>query len=278
MTVRDDVPPWIFHWNPRKPVFPGRLGRLIPLRRRVNNFGDLLGPRIVRLLMQQRGAVDLGLEAPRRLFSVGSVLHFAADDDIVWGSGVNGKVSQSSLGFERLDVRAVRGPRTAAILRDKGIAVPEVYGDPALLLRDLDQDFAGWSLDKRHKITIVPNLNDLSTLGRTADVLDPRGRVDDCLERIARSEVVVASSLHGIILGELAGAKVVPFRATREHIFKYDDYYEGTGRARPEFAPDLDSALDLAAGAASVSDPLKNWDARALLDAFPWDALTTGRE
>lgn len=37
----------------------------------------------------------------------------------------------------KLDVRAVRGPVTRAILMDYGYSVPEVYGDPAIIMPEI---------------------------------------------------------------------------------------------------------------------------------------------
>lgn len=69
-----------------------------------------------------------------KLLSIGSVMHFAKDNDSIWGTGINGKINESHLKFKNLDVRAVRGPRTREFLMGRGIMVPEIYGDPGLLL------------------------------------------------------------------------------------------------------------------------------------------------
>lgn len=267
------VPDWVFHWNPLKPVVPGRIGRKLPVRRRVNNFGDLLGPRIVTSLLTQAGAADHGMPEGRRLFSVGSVMHYATDGDVIWGSGINGKIPMAKMGFTSLDVRAVRGPRTAKQLRERGIAVPDIFGDPALLIPTLDARLKKWSSEKRYEVTIVPNLNDMKSFRGIPNVLDPRSPLDFCMERIARSEVVLASSLHGIVLGEIAGAVVVPFLANHEPLFKYDDYFEGTGRDRPDFAPDLDSARQRVAKHSIPTGPFDYWKPQPLLQAFPWDTI-----
>ena len=48
----------IVHFNPKRRVFKGKLGRLIPIKRPVNNFGDLLGPEIVRFILTQANLLN----------------------------------------------------------------------------------------------------------------------------------------------------------------------------------------------------------------------------
>ena len=88
---------------------------------RPENVGDRFGPVILdQLAAGLRGPLD---PTPhRRVLSVGSVLHFAELGDIVWGSGVNGKIVPDALPAW-LDVRAVRGPYTRAALLACGIPV-----------------------------------------------------------------------------------------------------------------------------------------------------------
>jgi pyruvyltransferase len=177
----------LFSWNPFRPVLPTRLGPRIPWRRPVNNFGDLLGPAIVRMMLKRRG-LGTHSKVPVRLLSVGSCLHFAQDADVVWGSGVNGKVPIESHTARILDVRAVRGPRTRSFLVERGINVPEVYGDPALLQPLLMPELL--SVPKKYTVTVVPNFNDLKlnpAWRLSAKALNPCSGLAHCLQRIAAS-------------------------------------------------------------------------------------------
>lgn len=258
--------PRVFSWNPRRPVFRGRLGARVPLRRRVNNFGDLLGPLVVELMLRERGAAPAPSGSPVTLFSVGSVLHFAADGDVVWGAGVNGKVDRSAHTFRRLDVRAVRGPLSRAFLESAGIPAPEVYGDPALLLPGLMPGLRRVAATRTHRLTVVPNLNDVHLHGPTAaDTLHPRSPLRECLRRIAQSELVVGSSLHGIIVAESLGVPARLVRSRAEHTFKYEDYYAGTGR--PDFSP----ADSVAEAVRLGGEPAPRWSPGPLRQAFPYD-------
>lgn len=254
----------IVHWNPLRPVFRGRVGKLVPVKRQVGNFGDMLGPMIVERMRERLGlAVAVGLP-DRRLLSVGSILQYARNGDVVWGSGINGKVDPPWAAIDTLDIRAVRGPRTRARLLEHGFTVPEVYGDPALLLPELYPELSDWALEpKRYPVTVVPNLHDVAANAGRPNVVSPRAPVWRVLERIARSELVVGSSLHGIIVAESLGIPARLVAPARENLFKYRDYYESTGRDVVPLASTVDAAI--AAGGA----PGLRWDPAPLREAFP---------
>ncbi|WP_367652612.1 polysaccharide pyruvyl transferase family protein [Rhodococcus pyridinivorans] len=192
----------------------------------------------------------------------------AREGDCIWGSGVNGKVSDSEYGFRNLDVRAVRGPLTRDFLLARGINVAETYGDPGLLLPMLFPWLGEIACQKRYDTTIVPNLNDLSMIGHDDRILDPRSPLKVCLERIAQSERVVGSSLHGIIVAESLGIPARLISSSAESPFKYTDYYRGTGRSDYKPAASVEEALELG------GEPPISWDPDPLLRAFPSDLWT----
>jgi pyruvyltransferase len=249
----------LVRWDPVRPR-PAEPGVLAP----VSNFGDLLGPLIVRRLLES--TTDPGSEGSGRLLSVGSVLHFARPGDTVWGSGVNGKIPLGELlDAGRLDVRATRGPYSAAILARHGHAVPAVHGDPALLLPELFPEVAEWATRKRRGTTIVPNMHDHAALAADERTVDPQADLWSVVRAIAESEFVVGSSLHGVIVAEALGIPARAVRSSAESVFKYDDYFAGTGRWDVELASDVADAERL--GGAGVPE----WDAAALRRSFPAD-------
>ncbi len=229
------------------------------------NFGDYLASAVVnRMLAAQEIVADEPVEAPAKLFSVGSILHFARDDDVVWGSGRNGKIADESHAFTRLDVRAVRGPLTRRFLLERGIAAPEVYGDPALLLpRLFPKRFRRAPVPG--KIGIVPNLNDLGVIAR-ADIIDPTGRWDRVIDEILSCEMVVASSLHGLIVADAFGIPAAHVRLSdAEADFKYIDYHEGAGRSEYWSSTSIEEAISR-----GPLPPL-SFDSAPLQAAFPYD-------
>jgi pyruvyltransferase len=247
----------VFNWNPPRPVVRGRLGNALPKFGRINNFGDVLGPVVVKSLAGARPSAT-----PRRLLAVGSILHFASDGDVVWGSGVNGKISLAEIRVTELDVRAVRGPLTRQVLLDRKIHVPEIYGDPGLLAPSLLG--IKKAREATQEITALPNLHDISLWRRRTGFLDPRRPYRVIIETIARSKLVVTSSLHGAVIADALQVPVALVRPSVESAFKYEDYYEGTGRSLPPMSDGFDRALE------SPAPPLV-WDPADLLEAFPRD-------
>lgn len=257
----------LFAWNERKSGLPLAITERLPiaLGRRVNNFGDLLGPVIVQRLLASHGIIPDSAVADRRLLSIGSVLHFARDNDVIWGTGVNGKIPDSHYLFQSLDVRAVRGPRTRAFLNARGIEAPTIFGDPALLLPDVMPELVALSAHKRFDYTVVPNLNDLRAYEKTPHLLNPRSPVEVCLRRIAQSEMVIGSSLHAIIVAESLGIPAQRVASSVEEGFKYEDYYLGTGRTQVRVASTVSEALEIG----GAPEPIV--DRHALVNAFPFD-------
>lgn len=254
----------VVRWNPPRPdATTGEVSR-------INNFGDLIGPLIVAQLVEGH-AVAAPTATPERprLLAVGSVLHLAEDYDLVWGSGVNGKVSRSEMSAKHLDIRAVRGPLSGDILRSRGHSVPVTYGDPALLLPLLFPQTALWALTKTRSMTVIPNFNDMSAFD-PADpaVLSPRTDLWTLVRAIAESEFVVGSSLHAIIIAEALGVPARPITSAAEHYLKYFDYFAGTGRSHVVLATDVEEAIKL--GGVRSGSP----DLEGLLRSFPADLWT----
>lgn len=232
------------------------------------NFGDYLSTVIVDRCLRTSG-FTLADEVPRnaRLLAIGSILHYARNGDVIWGSGLNGRAGQDDLNpkVQHLDIRAVRGPRTQEIMRRRGLTVPDIFGDPALLIPHL---FSGRFQRRSTRPWIfVPNLHDISLVDpSSSNIISPLGSWNRRIEAILEAELVLASSLHGIIVAEAFG---IPARYVRlsdaEALFKYHDYYEGTGRFAVEFASSIEEGREMG-GAACLE-----FNHQPLMDAFPVD-------
>lgn len=252
----------VVHWNPIRSGAP------------VANFGDVLGPAIVSRLVGS-SARTVAPDGPA-LLSVGSILHLAPERSVVWGSGVNGKMLAATKDIpDGVAFRAVRGPLTRRFLSGHGFDVPEVYGDPVLLLADVMPELLRVSRAPVRDVLFVPNFNDKDDVSAVAgehelETLDSQDHVDSVLLQIASSRFVISTSLHAVIVAEALGIPARFVRSAHEHPFKYRDYLAGTGRAFEPIAETVEEALVLG------GQPEPRFDADALLEAFPWELWSSG--
>ena len=235
------------------------------------NIGDYLAFETVNFLLNLKDKHPLDIKTGK-ILSIGSVLHFAENGDTVWGTGRNGKIAEDKHIFSALDVRAVRGPKTKEYLESKGISVPEVFGDPGILaplfypIELLNIIYSGPSED----LLIVPQLNDNNEIyaGYENQLVSPRQLPGNFLGRLTKAKKVIASSLHGIILAEAYGIPAVFFDSgSGENIFKYQDYYQGTGRMEFAVGKTIEECMKLE----TLPIPNIAERQRALVENFPFD-------
>lgn len=158
---------------------------------------------------------------------------------VVWGSGTTGMDASGTMALTdfvpwHLDIRATRGPETE---RKLGVQCG-VYGDPALLASKFWPSPSG----KTHRIGIVPHYADMGSpeLERVrhhfpdAKVISVEGQVDQVVKEIASCEIILSSSLHGLIIADSYGIPnyrlVLGDRLTGGD-FKFRDYSSGIGRS-----------------------------------------------
>ena len=214
-----------------------------------------------------------------KLLSTGSILHFANTGDCIWGSGRNGNISDNLHKFKTIDVRAVRGPLTRDFLQKKGLTVPEIYGDPAILLPIFfGKNIISNDKENRKKFVIVPHMSE-PHINTVADhykkyvdhLVSPRTRPIAFVRKILNADFVISASLHGIILAESYGIPAIYLnRNNAESIFKYNDYYYGTDRSIFHMGKTVEECLEIG------GNPLFDIHAvqKKLLAAFPIDLWT----
>lgn len=196
------------------------------------NFGDYLSKIIIGKIAKTNGFSKMQ-NCSNKLLAVGSILHFAKTDDIIWGSGINGKISLDKLKFTNLNIRALRGPLSQEILKKMSIKTPDIFGDPALLIPNLFPELKHTPI--KNKVTIIPNLNEYEECKKitpkTYKLISPLRHWSYIFSEILSSEIVYTSSLHGLIICEAFKVPVVLFKPFGgETMFKYEDYLEGTSR------------------------------------------------
>lgn len=236
------------------------------------NFGDYLSVKIVERIVNGPVKVipkQLLNKTEKKLLAVGSILYFARENDVVWGSGTNGKnPKRSDYRFSHLDVRAVRGPLTREFLMVMfNIASPEIYGDPALLVPYLFPEFTKQKNPSKEFI-LIPNFGDEKLFPKEEYdfVVYPTEPWDEVIAKILDSNFVIASSLHGLIIAEAFGIPARYLRVTeKEPLLKYQDYYISTNRHNFKYATSIAEALQMG------GEPPIECDLEKLYNAFPFD-------
>jgi len=234
------------------------------------NVGDLLSKVIFRYLLTYMGIQSFqSKRGTKRIAFIGSVIQFLTADAVIYGSGflfeyVAEKFAKKNL---RLDIRAVRGPLTRQKLQEIGYTVPEVYGDPAILLPLFYHPYVA---DIRTDFIVIPHWKTVDKYVKMGyPVLSPL--TDDWqhfIDQIASAKLVIASSLHGLILAEAYGTPAILLNEVeKNNLFKYRDYYLSTGRTEIPSADTVEEALGMPPPALPDLEPLK----QGLLRAFPKD-------
>ncbi|WP_176256920.1 polysaccharide pyruvyl transferase family protein [Derxia lacustris] len=243
----------LFWWDAVDKAFDGQVGKR---RFAIGNFGDIASMEIVERISGIRPQQPKPGE--RKLVSIGSVLHTARDGDVIWGTGVKG----SKMGFEKkvsdLSVHAVRGPLTVDFLRRNGIdtsKIREVFDPGCLipLLYKTEIEAAQAALGgKSRGVRIVPHYRDDLMMRREHfGIVSQFVSVDDTpmglIGNLLGAELVISSSLHGIIFAEALGIPAVWLTSIGgEDSLKFYDYYYGTGRYAVKPAESLEAAFKTA--------------------------------
>lgn len=206
------------------------------------NVGDMLSPVVVQSLLEKN---DIPASAPavrtRHLYAIGSIIDGGYQDAVVWGSGLlRGKDHYWWRRLRKLDIRAVRGPLTRQALLDNGYSCPEVYGAPAILMPLF---YRPADTRKRYAYRVVPHMVYGSAY---PNFLSPHtASWKDFIDGLVQSELVISSSLHGIILAEAYGIPAILLNDHDMNLFKYRDYYYATGRYEIPVAQSVEEALKL---------------------------------
>jgi hypothetical protein len=179
----------------------------------------------------------------KNYITVGSIIKKAMKNSIVWGSGI---IEKNEM-VEKATFLAVRGPKTRNRLLELGYKVPEIYGDPALLLPTLIKDAS----QKKYELGIIPHYVDFDKIHDkfsenkdykvinliTHDVVKTTQEILECKR-------IVSSSLHGVIVPQAYNipALWVKFsdNLSGDNI-KFYDYFESVGiQYEKEFSFDVE--------------------------------------
>ncbi len=168
------------------------------------------------------------------VFGIGSILHFGAKNSLIWGSGL---IDSKSIA-PNAKYFAVRGKHTRNELLNRGYNVPEVYGDPGLLVSKV---FPRKGKSRKFKIGVIPHyveFDDVNNWYLTNNItdeiimIDLRKDIQTILNQIINCEFIISSSLHGIIIPQSYDIPSLRVSFTNRIIgdgIKYNDYFDSVG-------------------------------------------------
>lgn len=201
------------------------------------NWGDALNEYLVEKISGRTPTSTLDVYMPPwedSYMLVGSVLgmHDVSRSHI-WGSGFL-RVDSRIYGVPR-SIRALRGPLSAKKLAEQGIAAPEVFGDPAIVMPRLYMP----EVPVRYAIGIIMHKADqpcrqLQALAQEEDVIfiSINEGTEAFVDQLVSCKVIATSSLHGLVA---ADAYRIPrvwmpgYPVARHGTFKFMDYAAGAG-------------------------------------------------
>lgn len=214
-----------------------------------NNFGDLLSPYIIKKISKckvwykykgKRWYTELVRKIlcndikslthilfpwERSLIAVGSVIAWGNKKSEVWGSGLLRSDEKVFVG----KIYAVRGQFTRAQLVKQGYQVPEVYGDPAILLPWI---YIPSSRESKNDVGIIPNWEETDFFqqkyGTQYKIIDLRtSDIHAIIDQIVACKYILSTSLHGIIVAHAYGVRALWIKKgdIQTDGIKFNDYF-----------------------------------------------------
>lgn len=241
------------------------------------NFGDLLSPWIVEKLTG-REVVLADREQPHYTV-IGSILNECTDSSIAWGTGTYGSEGVRELS-RNMRITAVRGPLTRSKLAADhgfGLAVPEVYGDAALLAPLVYRP----DVTQTHEYGFVVRWSERrwarAKYGPDIKLIDfARTDIEEVIRDLLSCRKIITSSLHGLIVADAYGIPNAWLASgtPRGGEYKFYDYFASVKKFRTPQRFDA-AAADRVTGELLEEaftfhgDPI-DYDPRPLLDACPF--------
>ncbi|TQL66594.1 LicD family protein [Nocardioides albertanoniae] len=199
------------------------------------NFGDLLSPWIVAKLTGRE--VTLADRSQPHYTVIGSILNECTDTSIAWGTGTYGSEGVRDLS-RKMRITAVRGPLTRSKLSADhgfGLAVPEVYGDAALLAPLVYRP----EVEQTHEYGFVVRWSERrwarATYGPDIKLIDfARTDIEGVIRDLLSCRKIITSSLHGLIVADAYGIPNAWLASgtPRGGEYKFYDYFASVKKFR----------------------------------------------
>lgn len=225
------------------------------------NFGDVLGPYIVEKLTGMKAVyVPIKCNSPRSiagylygillgrnrlmdlvslvrsykkntLVSIGSIIEWYDRPNYnVWGSGIMFKNDNIS----NANFYAVRGRYTQVRLEELGYKVPDVIGDPGLLLPLVFNPI----VEKNFKLGIIPHFVHFEKTSKAINnpsvlIINLLDDIEKVVKDLKSCECTISSSLHGIIESHAYGIPSLWYDLPGDKLagdnIKFLDYFSSVG-------------------------------------------------
>lgn len=238
------------------------------------NLGDCLAPVIFDWMIKQNN-IDLHhVKQKVHLMTIGSLVGAARFDSVIWGSGIMNAYNLSNMikhrKYVKYDLRAVRGPLTAAYLKEAGYNLEGVvYGDPGVLMPLIYNP----QVKKKYKYGLISHhtkmINYKSDDCKTIDIRT--SNYQSFINDILSCDKILSASLHGIILAESYNIPAVFINdGVNDQIMKYIDWYYSTNRFDFRSAATVEQAIQIEPMELPNLDKMRE----NLLKTFPIDLWT----
>lgn len=202
------------------------------------NLGDMMGFHIADWLIgpdayQRKGMKHRDALDGETVALVGSVIAALIDSPVrvVGGGLINGNTRKYS---PRVRLEGVRGFLTQSVIERDAKLVPEVIGDPGLLLPRISPmppraerkplGFIIHDVDREEFVRRYPE--------QVENIVDNYAAKDEFVSQLADYDAVASTSLHGCIFAHAYGVPVAPFTLTDKVFggdFKFRDHYSAFG-------------------------------------------------
>jgi pyruvyltransferase len=244
--------------------------------RDTKNFGDVLNIYLAEKLSQRKITwVNPSYWPFKHYLMIGSIVQFARRSSIIWGSGI---ISQEGDIPKPKHVLATRGPKSRLRFLENGIDCPEIYGDPAILLPHFYKPATD---NKKWKLGVIPHYVDKSNAliqvlskQENVHIIDiETDNIEGFVNELCQCEVVISSSLHGIILSEAYGIPAGWLKLSDKLAggrFKFDDYYASTDRKEIEPIHLTLEELNIEHITSMIPSERPTYDTNKLLNACPF--------
>jgi len=203
-----------------------------------NNFGDELSAFITTSLINKKkyNLVYNQKDIEINIISIGSYIQTAKDNYFIYGSGIRKDENKSNEhNYKDLNICAVRGPLSKKYLEKKGIYVPNIFGDPGLLLPKFYTPTIIASV--KNKIGLIPHKTNYNNYLNNYDtslyyLINPTDDWKNVINYICSCKAIISSSLHGLICSD---AYNIPNLWLDEYEldegdFKFKDYFQSQNR------------------------------------------------